>query len=88
MWTFFLVGGCSLIISLCMKHIASYKAPKSVDFVDSLPKNPQGKILEKTIRSKYREPNASDFVFSTSPQIAEKSEFKIPNFIFVREDKR
>jgi acyl-CoA synthetase (AMP-forming)/AMP-acid ligase II len=48
------------IIAFCKKHIASYKAPKSVEFVDSLPKNPQGKILKKTIRSKYRTPQAPD----------------------------
>ncbi len=35
------------IISFCKKHIASYKTPKSVDFIDSLPKNPQGKFLKK-----------------------------------------
>ncbi len=49
------------IIAFCKKHIASYKAPKSVEFVESLPKNPQGKILKKTIRLKYRTPKASDF---------------------------
>ena len=42
------------IIVFCKKHIASYKTPKSVEFVDVLPKNPQGKILKKTIRSKHR----------------------------------
>jgi long-chain acyl-CoA synthetase len=41
------------IISLCKEHIAHYKAPKSVEFVESLPKNPQGKILKREIRSKY-----------------------------------
>jgi len=41
------------IINFCRKHIAHYKAPKSVEFVESLPKNPQGKILKKEIRSKY-----------------------------------
>ena len=48
------------VIAFCKKHIASYKAPKTVEFVESLPKNPQGKILKKTIRSKYRTPTASD----------------------------
>ena len=43
------------IIAFCKAHLASYKAPKSVDFLESLPKNPQGKILKKEIRSKYRE---------------------------------
>jgi acyl-CoA synthetase (AMP-forming)/AMP-acid ligase II len=42
------------IISFCKEHIASYKAPKSIEFVDFLPKNPQGKILKKEIRAKYK----------------------------------
>jgi len=42
------------MIAFCKGHIASYKTPKSVEFVDSLPKNPQGKILKKEIRGKYR----------------------------------
>jgi long-chain acyl-CoA synthetase len=41
------------IISFCKNHLASFKSPKSADFVDSLPKNPQGKILKKEIRAKY-----------------------------------
>ena len=41
------------IIAFCKNHLASYKSPKSADFVDSLPKNPQGKILKKEIREKY-----------------------------------
>jgi len=41
------------IINFCRKHIAHYKAPKTIEFVESLPKNPQGKILKKDIRSKY-----------------------------------
>ena len=42
------------VIAFCKEHLASYKAPKSVEFVESLPKNPQGKILKKEIRAKYR----------------------------------
>ena len=41
------------IISFCKKHIAHYKAPKAVEFVESLPINPQGKILKKEIRKRY-----------------------------------
>jgi acyl-CoA synthetase (AMP-forming)/AMP-acid ligase II len=41
------------IIDFCKEHVASYKAPKSVEFLESLPKNPQGKILKKEIRAKY-----------------------------------
>jgi long-chain acyl-CoA synthetase len=42
------------IIGFCKERLASYKAPKSVELVESLPKNPQGKILKKEIRTKYR----------------------------------
>jgi acyl-CoA synthetase (AMP-forming)/AMP-acid ligase II len=41
------------IIAFCKEHVASYKAPKSVEFLEALPKNPQGKILKKEIRAKY-----------------------------------
>lgn len=43
------------IISFCKEHIANYKAPKTVEFVEDLPKNPQGKILKRELRSKYRQ---------------------------------
>lgn len=36
-------------------HIAGYKVPKSVDFVDALPRNPSGKILKRELRSPYWE---------------------------------
>jgi acyl-CoA synthetase (AMP-forming)/AMP-acid ligase II len=42
------------IIAFCKKHVASYKAPKSVEFLASLPKNPQGKILKRKLMEKYR----------------------------------
>ena len=41
------------LITFCKEHIAGYKAPKSVEFVDSLPKNPAGKILKRELRAKY-----------------------------------
>jgi len=41
------------IITFCKKHIAGYKVPKDIEFVDSLPKNPAGKILKKELREKY-----------------------------------
>ena len=42
------------IVEFCKSHMSSYKAPKSIDFVESLPRNPQGKILKKELRLKYR----------------------------------
>ena len=41
------------IITFCKTHIARYKAPKSVDFTNSLQKNSAGKILRKKVREKY-----------------------------------
>ena len=41
------------LIAFCKERIAGYKAPKSVEFVDSLPKNPAGKILKRELREKY-----------------------------------
>jgi long-chain acyl-CoA synthetase len=46
------------IINFCREQIAHYKAPRSVQFVESLPKNPQGKILKREIRSTYWEEQA------------------------------
>jgi len=41
------------IIGVCKKHIAAYKCPKSVDFIDSIPKSGAGKILKRELREKY-----------------------------------
>jgi acyl-CoA synthetase (AMP-forming)/AMP-acid ligase II len=44
------------IINFCRERIAHFKAPKGVEFVGSLPKNAQGKILKKEVRQKYWTP--------------------------------
>jgi len=41
------------IIEFCKQRLATYKKPQSVDFMDSLPKNPQGKILRRELRAAY-----------------------------------
>jgi len=43
------------IIAVASEHLASYQKPKSVDFVESLPKAPTGKILKRTLRDPYWE---------------------------------
>ncbi len=43
------------IINFCHGKMASYKIPKSVDFIKELPRNPSGKILKVELRSTYRE---------------------------------
>jgi long-chain acyl-CoA synthetase len=37
----------------CKKNLAGYKAPKSIEIVDALPKNAAGKILKRELRDKY-----------------------------------
>jgi long-chain acyl-CoA synthetase len=41
------------IIDFCKEKLARYKSPKSVNFVETLPKNPQGKILKRELRKLY-----------------------------------
>ena len=41
------------IIAEASKHLASYQKPKSVDFVDALPKAPTGKILKRELRDPH-----------------------------------
>jgi acyl-CoA synthetase (AMP-forming)/AMP-acid ligase II len=41
------------LIDFAREHIAHFKAPRSVDFVDALPRNPSGKILKRELRKPY-----------------------------------
>jgi acyl-CoA synthetase (AMP-forming)/AMP-acid ligase II len=41
------------IIAWAKVRIAPYKAPKSVDFVAALPRNPSGKVLRRELRKAY-----------------------------------
>jgi acyl-CoA synthetase (AMP-forming)/AMP-acid ligase II len=43
------------IIAYTRERIAAYKAPKSVDFIDALPRNPSGKVLRRELRKPYWE---------------------------------
>ena len=41
------------LIEFCRTRIASYKKPRSIDFVAELPKNNYGKILKRALREPY-----------------------------------
>ena len=41
------------IINLCKENVASYKKPRSVEFMHELPKSPTGMILKRVIREQY-----------------------------------
>jgi acyl-CoA synthetase (AMP-forming)/AMP-acid ligase II len=46
------------IIAFARQRIAHYKAPRSVDFIEALPRNPSGKILKRELRKPYWEGRA------------------------------
>ncbi|HLY55886.1 MAG TPA: AMP-binding protein, partial [Stellaceae bacterium] len=41
------------LIAYCRARIASYKCPRSVDFVDSLPRTDTGKLQKRLVRDRY-----------------------------------
>jgi fatty-acyl-CoA synthase len=41
------------IIGWARERIAGYKLPKSVDFIQALPRNPSGKILRRELREPF-----------------------------------
>jgi acyl-CoA synthetase (AMP-forming)/AMP-acid ligase II len=43
------------IVSFARERMAHFKAPRSVDFVAALPRNPSGKILKRELRAPYWE---------------------------------
>ncbi len=43
------------IIAFCRDHLAGFKVPKSVDYIDLIPRNAVGKMLKRELRKKYWE---------------------------------
>ncbi|WP_042002033.1 fatty acid--CoA ligase [Streptomyces sp. AcH 505] len=41
------------ILGYARERLAGYKIPKSVEFIDTLPRNPSGKILKRELRERY-----------------------------------
>ena len=41
------------VIDFCKKHLASYKKPKTVVFIPTIPRNPSGKALKRLLIEKY-----------------------------------
>jgi fatty-acyl-CoA synthase len=48
------------LVKHCRDHLAGYKTPKQIFFVDTLPKNPSGKLLKRDLRTRF---SASPAVF-------------------------
>ncbi|MBN3923019.1 long-chain fatty acid--CoA ligase [Nostoc sp. NMS4] len=41
------------ILEFCYNRIANYKVPHAINFLDSLPKSPTGKLLKRELRQKF-----------------------------------
>jgi acyl-CoA synthetase (AMP-forming)/AMP-acid ligase II len=41
------------LISYCIEHLAKYKCPKNITFIDSLPKDPVGKVQKRILREMF-----------------------------------
>jgi long-chain acyl-CoA synthetase len=49
----------SELIEFCRARLSHYKCPRSVDFVDQLPRDPNGKVKKKQLRDPYWEGHTS-----------------------------
>jgi long-chain acyl-CoA synthetase len=47
------------LIAYCRAHLAHFKCPRSVDFVDELPRLPTGKLYKRALRDRYWEGHAT-----------------------------
>ena len=41
------------VIAHCLKHLAKFKIPQSVEFIDVLPRNATGKVLKRSLREQF-----------------------------------
>jgi long-chain acyl-CoA synthetase len=41
------------LLAYCREQLASYKCPRSVDFTDQLPREPNGKLYKRLLRERY-----------------------------------
>ena len=41
------------VVAFARAHLAAYKCPRSVEWIDALPRNPSGKVLKTELRKPY-----------------------------------
>jgi long-chain acyl-CoA synthetase len=41
------------LLDWCRGRLADYKRPRSVDLIETIPRNPSGKILKRELRAPY-----------------------------------
>jgi fatty-acyl-CoA synthase len=54
------------LIEHCRAHIASFKKPTRIEFVDALPRNAYGKVLRRELRERF----AVDATSGSDPVVA------------------
>ncbi len=47
------------VIAHCIKHLAKFKIPQSVEFIEALPRNATGKVLKRELRVQYVDSDAA-----------------------------
>jgi acyl-CoA synthetase (AMP-forming)/AMP-acid ligase II len=50
------------LIAYCREHLADVKCPRSVDFVDELPRHPTGKLYKRLLKDQYWAGHASRII--------------------------
>jgi acyl-CoA synthetase (AMP-forming)/AMP-acid ligase II len=50
------------LIEYCQARLAAYKCPRSVDFVDELPREPNGKLYKRFLKDRYWSGHATRIV--------------------------
>jgi len=43
------------ILAFCQTRIAKYKCPRTIDFIDAMPRDPNGKLYKRKLRDPYWE---------------------------------
>ena len=52
-------GLAAELVAYCRQRIAHVKCPRSVDFIDRLPREPTGKLLKRRLKETYWAGHAS-----------------------------
>ena len=52
----------ALLIAHCQENLAKYKVPRSIDFLDDFPRDPNGKVYKRTLRDPYWAGRSSQLV--------------------------
>jgi acyl-CoA synthetase (AMP-forming)/AMP-acid ligase II len=47
------LSAADTLLACCRDALATYKCPRSVDFVDELPRDPNGKLYKRLLRERY-----------------------------------